>query len=46
MLAFESRVRELIRLIVAESDPKKRKALAEKLEWVLKQEKTKAVEAR
>ena len=44
--ASESLVRELIRLIVAESDPKKRKALSEKLEWLLKQEKTKAFDAR
>ena len=37
-LASERLVRELIRLIVAEADPKKRKVLAEKLELLLRQE--------
>ena len=38
LLASENLVRELIRLIVAEPDPKKRKALSQKLERLLEQE--------
>lgn len=45
LLTSEHLLRELIRLIVAEPNPKNRKALSEKLERLLKQE-PKAFDAR